>query len=149
MISADAAYFGQKDAQQLAVIKLMVRDLNFDIEIVSVPIVRDGDGLAKSSRNAYLNPDQRKSSTVLFRALQHAEMLIIDGERNSGRILAEMEKVIQATEYARIDYIDIVCTNSFESQEYINGEVLIAVAVWIADTRLIDNIQIDLSNLTS
>ena len=149
IIDPHRAYFGQKDAQQLAVIKRMVRDLNFDIEIVSVPIVRDDDGLAKSSRNAYLNPDQRKSSTVLFRALQHAEMLIIDGERNSGRILAEMEKVIQATEYARIDYIDIVCTNSFESQEYINGEVLIAVAVWIADTRLIDNIQIDLSNLTS
>ena len=85
---------------------------------------------------------------MLFRALQHAEMLIIDGERNSGRILAEMEKLIQATEYARIDYIDIVCTSSFESQEYINGEVLIAVAVWIADTRLIDNIQIDLGNLT-
>ena len=149
IIDPHRAYFGQKDAQQLAVIKRMVRDLNFDIEIVSVPIVRDGDGLAKSSRNAYLNPDQRKSSTVLFRALQHAEMLIIDGERNSGRILAEMEKLIQATEYARIDYIDIVCTSSFESQEYINGEVLIAVAVWIADTRLIDNIQIDLGNLTN
>ncbi len=148
IINPHRAYFGRKDAQQLAVIKRMVQDLNFDIEIVPVPIVRDFDGLAKSSRNAYLNPDQRKSSTVLFRALQHAEMLIIDGERNSSRILAEMERMIQATEYTRIDYTNIVCASSFEPQGYINSEVLIAAAVWVASTRLIDNIQIDPDNLT-
>ena len=148
IINPHRAYFGQKDAQQLAVIKRMVQDLNFDIEIVPVPIVRDFDGLAKSSRNAYLNPDQRKSSTVLFRALQHAEMLISDGERNSSRILDEMERMIQAAEYTRIDYTNIVCASSFEPQEYINSEVLIAVAVWVASTRLIDNIQIDPDNLT-
>ena len=147
IIDPHRAYFGQKDAQQLAVIKQMVQDLNLDIEIVPVPIVRDSDGLAKSSRNAYLNPDQRRSSTVLFRTLQHAEMLIIGGERNSSRVLAEMERIIQAAEYTRIDYTDIVCATSFESQEHIDREVLIAVAVWIADTRLIDNIQIDPNNL--
>jgi len=86
---------------------------------------------------------------VLFRALQHAKTLITQGERSSNRILAEMEKMIQATEYTRIDYINIVCTTSFEPQEYINSEVLIAIAVWITNTRLIDSIRIDPANLTS
>ena len=149
IVEPDRAYFGHKDAQQLAIIQRMVQDLNFDIEVVPMPIVRDSDGLAKSSRNSYLNPDQRRSSTVLFRALQHAKTLITQGERSSNRILAEMEKMIQATEYTRIDYINIVCTTSFEPQEYINSEVLIAIAVWITNTRLIDSIRIDPANLTS
>jgi len=140
------AYFGQKDAQQLAVIGRMVADLNFDIEIVPMPIVREPDGLAMSSRNRYLNPEERRSATALYRSLQLAKGLIENGERDAAKITAAMRNLIGQEKPARIDYVEIVDANSFEPMEHIHGEILIALAAFMGRTRLIDNLRMCVSD---
>ena len=136
---ADVAYFGQKDAQQVAVIRQMVEDLNFNVKIVSVPIVRESDGLALSSRNRYLNPEERQGALVLSRSLERARELLSSGERDSTVILASMCKMIAQEPLAAIDYVSIVNTLTLEPLKKVSGAALIALAVRFGKTRLIDN----------
>lgn len=142
LIHPHKAYFGQKDAQQCAVIKRMTVDLNFDIEIVIMPTIREKDGLAMSSRNKYLNPEERKSALVLINSLLLAENLIKSGEINASTIYQEMMSLINNEPSAKIDYISIVDSETLEAREMIKGSILIALAVYIGKTRLIDNIII-------
>lgn len=139
IVAPDRAYFGQKDAQQLAIIKRMVRDLNFDIEIVGCPIVREADGLAKSSRNTYLNPEERKAALVLSKAVGLGQELIQKGERNADVIVEKMKQLIEEEPLAKIDYVQAVDAISIQPVAEIKGTVLIAMAVYIGKTRLIDN----------
>jgi len=139
IVAPDRAYFGQKDAQQLAVIRRMVRDLNFDIEIVGCPIVREADGLAKSSRNTYLSAEERTAATVLHKGLTAGEELLRSGEKNAAKVVAEIRKVIENEPLAKIDYVELVDWNTLKPVETVSGEVLCAVAVYIGKTRLIDN----------
>jgi len=139
IIMPDRAYFGQKDAQQLAVISRMVRDLNMNVEIVPCPIVREDDGLAKSSRNAYLSSGERVAAGVLYKAIIEGERLIKAGERNPEKITSEMKRIIAAEPLARIDYVEIVDGDSIEKISVVKGRVLAAAAVFIGKTRLIDN----------
>jgi pantoate--beta-alanine ligase len=140
IVQPDQAYFGQKDAQQVAVIKRMVRDLNMDIEIVAVPIVREADGLALSSRNAYLKGNLREDALVLSKALKTAQELIsLDKIKKVDIIITAMSKIIKSVDSSRIDYIEIVDYDNLEPVEMIEGKVLIAIAVYIGKTRLIDN----------
>ena len=139
IVTPDRAYFGQKDAQQLAVIRRMVRDLNFDIEIVGCPIVREADGLAKSSRNTYLSAEERTAATVLHKGLTAGEELLRSGEKNAAKVVAEIRKVIENEPLAKIDYVELVDWNTLKPVETVSGEVLCAVAVYIGKTRLIDN----------
>lgn len=137
---ADRAYFGQKDAQQLAVVRRMVADLNMNIEIVGCPIVRESDGLALSSRNVFLSPDERSQALVLYKSLRTAKGLLEGGERSAARIRAEIERVIKTAPLADIDYIEIVRYDDLTAVETIDCKVLIALAVRFGKTRLIDNI---------
>lgn len=137
--SPDNAYFGEKDAQQLAVIRRMVKDLNFDIKITGCPIIREEDGLAKSSRNTYLNPEERQAALVLSKAVNCGKRLVNDGEKNSAAILREMKSIIENEPLARIDYVEIVDMNTMRNIDTIKGDVLCAMAVYIGKTRLIDN----------
>ena len=139
IVKPDRAYFGQKDAQQLAVIKRMVRDFNIDIEIVGCPIVREADGLAKSSRNTYLNPDERKAALVLSRSLKKGMDVIKTGETNSKKIIAAITEVINTEPLAKIDYVSVVDAVTMQDVEAIKNDVLVAIAVKIGKTRLIDN----------
>lgn len=139
IVQPDKAYFGQKDAQQLAIIKRMVRDLNFDIEIVGCPIIREPDGLAKSSRNTYLNADERKAALILSKAIKLGEELVADGERNALTVIKAMTDKINTEPLARIDYVNVVDALSIEPLDVVKGEVLVAIAVYIGKTRLIDN----------
>lgn len=139
IVAPDRAYFGQKDAQQLAIIKRMVRDLNFDIEIVGCPIVREADGLAKSSRNTYLNPEERKAALVLSKAVGLGQELIQKGERNAEVIVEKMKQLIEEEPLAKIDYVQAVDAISIQPVAEIKGTVLVAMAVYIGKTRLIDN----------
>ena len=141
--SPDKAYFGQKDAQQLAVIKRMVRDLNFDIEIVGCPIVRESDGLAKSSRNVYLSKNERNAALILHRALEEGKKMILCGEKNASDIKKRISDIIESEPLARIDYVEIVSFPDIERIDVINGDILAAVAVYIGKTRLIDNFIIE------
>lgn len=139
IVAPDRAYFGQKDAQQLAIIKRMVRDLNFDIEIVGCPIVREADGLAKSSRNTYLNLEERKAALVLSKAVGLGQELIQKGERNADVIVEKMKQLIEEEPLAKIDYVQAVDAISIQPVAEIKGTVLVAMAVYIGKTRLIDN----------
>lgn len=139
IVLPDKAYFGQKDAQQLAIIKRMVRDLSYGIEIVGCPIIREADGLAKSSRNTYLNEEERSAALVLLQAVKIAEKMLADGEKDAGKIVSEMKKHIEKEPLARIDYVSAVDGITMEPVSRIEGEVLIALAVYIGKTRLIDN----------
>ncbi len=139
IVMPDRAYFGQKDAQQMAVIRRMVRDLDMDIEIVGCPIIREKDGLAKSSRNTYLNEKERKAALVLSKAVFLGEDMMKNGERDAGIILAAMRGVIEAEPMAKIDYVEMVDADSIEPLTRAKGRVLTAVAVYIGSTRLIDN----------
>ena len=139
IVAPDRAYFGQKDAQQLAVIRRMVRDLNFDIEIVGCPIVREADGLAKSSRNTYLNEQERKAAVVLNQSLQAAQDLYENGERSAAVLSAAIREKLAAEPLAKPDYVEIVDWNTLEPVETIQDSVLMAIAVYIGKTRLIDN----------
>lgn len=143
IVKPDRVYFGQKDAQQLTVIKKMVRDLNMDIEIIGCPIIRDKDGLAKSSRNTYLTIEERKAATIINKTLNEAKKLIIEGERNSENIINFIKNEITLEPLAKIDYIDIVDINRLEDIKIIEHKVLVAVAVFIGKTRLIDNFIYD------
>ena len=139
IIPADSAYFGQKDAQQLAVIRRMVRDLNMDIEIVGCPIVREGDGLAKSSRNTYLSSEERKAALVLSKAVFAGKEKMEQGERDAAEIVSHMKSIIEAEPLAKIDYVEMVDADSIKPISVAQGRVLTAMAVYIGTTRLIDN----------
>ena len=139
IVNPDRAYFGQKDAQQLAIIKRMVRDLNFDIEIVGCPIVREEDGLAKSSRNTYLSLEERKAATILSKSLALGKKALEHGERNSDKIRKIIIDNLNTEPLAKIDYVDIVDSLSMVEVNKIEKSVLIAMAVYIGKTRLIDN----------
>ena len=139
IVKPDRAYFGQKDAQQLAVIKRMVRDFNIDIEIVGCPIVREADGFAKSSRNTYLNPEERKAALILSHSLKKGIDVIKTGETNSKKIIAAITEVINTEPLAKIDYVSVVDAVTMQDVEAIKNDVLVAIAVKIGKTRLIDN----------
>lgn len=139
IVTPDRAYFGQKDAQQLIVIRRMVRDLNFDVEVIGCPIVREADGLAKSSRNTYLSSEERKAALVLSQSLELGRRLLQNGESSCACILEQMRDRIQQEPLARIDYIEIVDAESLERKETAKGKLLCAMAVHIGKTRLIDN----------
>ncbi|WP_270961768.1 pantoate--beta-alanine ligase [Campylobacter upsaliensis] len=139
LITPDVAYFGQKDAQQCAVVKHMVEDLNLDLEIEICPIIREKDGLAKSSRNVYLNEAERKAALVLSRAIFLGENLIQKGERESKIILQAMREELQKESLAKIDYIELVNPKTMQNLERIEDSALGALAVYIGKTRLIDN----------
>ena len=144
IVAPDRAYFGEKDAQQLAVIKRMVRDLNIDIEIIGCPIVKEKDGLAKSSRNTYLSVEERNAAIILNKSLTLAKEKIQAGERDSEVIIKLIQEVINSEKLARIDYIEVVDSLSMEKVERIEKSVLVAIAVFIGKTRLIDNFTYEL-----
>ena len=139
IVVPDRAYFGQKDAQQLAVIQHMADDLSYGIEIKGCPIVREADGLAKSSRNTYLNKEERQAALVLNKALSEGKKLIEAGERNASKIKDTVTEIINAEPMAKIDYVEVVNWSLLEPVDNIDGTVLVAVAVFIGKTRLIDN----------
>lgn len=139
IVQPDRAYFGQKDAQQLAVIKRMARDLNFGVEIVGCPIIRENDGLAKSSRNTYLNDEERKAALVLSRAVALGEKLAAEGEKSADRITDQMKALIDAEPLARTDYVKAVDCDDITPVSEMREGVLVALAVYIGKTRLIDN----------
>lgn len=134
------AYFGQKDAQQAAVIRQMTRDLNFPLEIVVCPIVREPDGLAMSSRNVYLDPEQRKAATVLSRSLKAAKEAYDNGERDAEKIRGKMKEVLASEPLAQVQYVSCADYDTLEELETITGKALLSMAVFIGKTRLIDNI---------
>lgn len=135
----DRAYFGQKDAQQLAVIKKMVRDMNFDLEVIGCPIVREEDGLAKSSRNTYLSDAERKAALVLNQSLKKGQQCIESGERSAESVKQAVRSHLEAEPQAKIDYVEIVDWNTLQPVETLEKPVLLAIAVYIGKTRLIDN----------
>lgn len=136
----DIAYFGQKDCQQAIVIKKMALDLNMDVDIKVMPVVREKDGLAMSSRNVYLSEDERVQAASLYKALRLAKRLFNQGERNSGKIISKMKQVISKEPAAKIDYIAIADTKELKAIKKISGGALVAVAVRVGNTRLIDNV---------
>lgn len=140
IVKPDKAYFGQKDAQQLSVITKMVKDLNFDLEVVGCPIVREEDGLAKSSRNSYLNQEERQAALVLHSSLKIAKEMLDSGEKNAELIKGKMIEELNKEPLARIDYVEIVDWETIKPIEEIDKSALIALAVFIGKTRLIDNI---------
>ena len=143
IVTPDHAYFGQKDGQQLAVIKRMVRDLNMDIEIVGCPIIREEDGLAKSSRNTYLNAEERQAALVLSRSLKAGKALVDAGETRACVIKSAITAEIEKEPLARIDYVDVVDFDTITPVEKLEGSILVAIAVYIGKTRLIDNFIVE------
>ncbi|MBC8481784.1 MAG: pantoate--beta-alanine ligase [Planctomycetes bacterium] len=143
IVKPDFAFFGQKDAQQAVVIKRMVCDLNMDLEIVVCPIVRAADGIALSSRNAYLTPEQRKDAALLYKSLQNCRQLIEKGEKNSQTITDQIRTTLSESPLIKVEYISIVDFHSLEDIGRVSAGTLIAVAIRIANTRLIDNILVD------
>ena len=142
ILKPDRAYFGEKDAQQLAVIKKMTRDLSFNVEIVGCPIIREFDGLAKSSRNYYLSKEERQAALVLSRSLLKAKESIKDGLKDVFKVKDIIIKEIEKEPLATIDYVEIVDSENLEAVESLNKKFLIAIAVFIGKTRLIDNISL-------
>lgn len=140
IVAPNKAYFGQKDAQQLAIIKRMVRDLNIDTDIIECPIVREEDGLAISSRNSYLSAEERKAALVLSRALAQGKKILEEGERNAIAVVDTMKGIIEKEPLAKIDYVKIVDSDTLEDVEFVEKKVLVAMAVFVGKTRLIDNI---------
>lgn len=143
IVQPSRAYFGQKDAQQLAVIRRMVNDLNIDVQVIGCPIIREHDGLAKSSRNNYLDAQQRQAALCLYRGIQRGRMLMRQGEKQIQMIISQMENCILQDSMAKIDYISIVDANNLTPVERIEAPVLCAVAIYIGKTRLIDNFVFD------
>ena len=139
IVAPDRAYFGQKDAQQLATIKRFVRDLNFDIEIIPCPIVREDDGLAKSSRNTYLSPEERKAALILSQSLAKGKSAIEAGERDAQKVIDIIRQNIETEPLAKTDYVEVVDFENIQRVKQISGETLVAIAVYIGKTRLIDN----------
>ena len=144
IVAPDRAYFGQKDAQQLAVIRRMVRDLNFNLEIVGCPIIREEDGLAKSSRNTYLSPEERKAAVILHKGLLKGKAMAAEGETSAACIKQAIREVIETEPLAKIDYVDIVDFDSIQEIDTLKSPFLAAVAVYIGETRLIDNFIVGL-----
>lgn len=143
IVTPDRAYFGQKDAQQLAVIRRMVRDLNVGIEIIGCPIIREADGLAKSSRNTYLNDAERQAALVLSRSLNVGKALAESGETKAQVIREAVKKEIEKEPMAKIDYVDVVDFDTITPIDTLQGSVLVAIAVFIGKTRLIDNFIVE------
>ncbi|PLS31320.1 pantothenate synthetase [Bifidobacterium margollesii] len=139
IVTPNRAYFGQKDAQQLLVIKRMVRDLNFDIEIIGCPIIREADGLAKSSRNTYLNPEERAAAPILHKALEAGRALAEAGEKNAETIKAKVREVLATEPLADPEYVEVVDLENVHPVATLDQPVLVAIAVRIGKTRLIDN----------
>lgn len=139
IVCPDRAYFGQKDAQQLATIRRFVRDLNFPVEIIPCPIIREEDGLAKSSRNTYLSPEERQAALILSKSLRLGKEAIENGEDNPQRVINIIKENLSTEPLARIDYVEIVDFENIQRVEKIEGETLVAIAVYIGKTRLIDN----------
>ncbi len=142
LVRPDRAYFGQKDAQQLLVIRKMVADLDMNMEVVAVPTVREPDGLAMSSRNTYLNPEERKQAAVLYQALTLAQKLYSEGERDAAAIRRRMTALIQQQPLADIDYISIAAAETLDELDELKPLTLVSMAVRIGDTRLIDNVVV-------
>ena len=143
IVQPDRAYFGQKDAQQLAVIRRMVSDLNMPLTIVGCPIIREEDGLAKSSRNTYLSAEERKAALCLSRGLNKGKAAVEAGETDAEKVKAIITAEIEAEPLSRIDYVEIVDWNNLEPVSSTEGSILAAVAVYIGKTRLIDNFIIE------
>lgn len=139
IVTPDRAYFGEKDAQQVAVLKRMVRDLNIDVEVVACPIIREEDGLAKSSRNTYLSTEERKAALVLSRSLQLAKNALKQGERDAHKVKEIIINELIKEPLAKIDYVEIVDSDTLENVDTIKNDVLVPIAVFIGKTRLIDN----------
>lgn len=139
IVMPDKAYFGQKDAQQLAVIRHMVSDLDFGIEIVGCPIIREKDGLAKSSRNTYLDEKERQAALILSKSLKEGKALVDAGETDAGKVRQVITEKLESEPLAKIDYVEVVDWNTLEPVDRIEGPVLAAIAVYIGKTRLIDN----------
>ena len=142
IVRPSAAFFGAKDAQQVRILEKMAVDLDLGVEVVTCPIVRESDGLAMSSRNAYLNPRERRAALVLSKSLRRAEQAILAGERDVAKVLAGIRFMIEAEPLARVDYVEAVDPAGLMSVEEIRGEILIALAVFFGSTRLIDNIRV-------
>ncbi len=138
----DRAYFGQKDGQQAFVIGRMTRDLDLGVEVVVAPIVREADGLALSSRNVYLSEEERRAAPILQRALCEGEVTVGAGERDAEAVRSQVRRRIEGAPEARVDYVELVSTETLQSVELIAGEVLLAAAVFFGKTRLIDNVII-------
>lgn len=143
IVTPDKAYFGQKDAQQLAVIRRMVRDLSIGVTIVGCPIIREEDGLAKSSRNTYLSEEERKAAVVLSRSLKMGKKMIESGEKDAEKVIRTIREEIEKEPLAKIDYVEIVDWGNLEPVTTIQGAILTAIAVYIGKTRLIDNFIIE------
>lgn len=142
IINPDYSYLGEKDYQQALMVKKLARELNLDTQIVVLPTIREKDGLALSSRNSYFDEKERGAATILYQSLKKGKEWILQGEKNFGRIILEMKKLIEKEPLARIDYITIVDPNSMEETQNIEGEVLIVLAVRISKIRLIDNVRV-------
>jgi pantoate--beta-alanine ligase len=140
VVEADAAFFGQKDAAQVAIIRRMVRDLNLSVEIVVCPIVREPDGLAMSSRNTYLDPEQRKRALVLHRSLQRIQKLAESGERTAAKLVAAGREEFAQVPSVRLDYLELVHPDTLDPVKDVSGGALAAVAAFVGSTRLIDNL---------
>jgi pantoate--beta-alanine ligase len=143
IVQPTRAYFGQKDAQQVAVIKKMVADLNMNVEVVTLPTVREPDGLAMSSRNTYLNPQQRRAATVLYQALSLAQRLWSQGETNAQTIRQQMTELIQKEPLATIDYVSVANAETLDELDRVSPPALVSLAVQIGKTRLIDNVVLE------
>lgn len=142
IIQPTNAYFGEKDAQQLAIIRKMVYDLNFPVNIIGVPIVRESDGLAKSSRNTYLSKEERKAATILYKAIHMGKQTIKHGA-SADSIINTMTEIINTEPLTKIDYVSVVDANTMQPVHEITSPVLVAMAVYIGSTRLIDNFSFD------
>ncbi len=143
IVTPDKAFFGQKDAQQLAVIRRMVKDLNMDIEIVGCSIIREEDGLAKSSRNTYLSEEERKAALILSKTIFLGEQMVKDGVTDAKALVEAMKENLAKEPMAKIDYVEAVSMDTIEPIEKIEGMVLVAMAVYIGKTRLIDNFIVE------
>ena len=143
IVTPDKAFFGQKDAQQLAVIKRMTADLNMDIEIVGCPIIREEDGLARSSRNVYLNKEERQAALILSKTIQLGQQMVQQGTRSASQLLATMKASLESEPLARIDYVEAVSMDTIQPIDTLQGQVLVAMAVFIGKTRLIDNFIVE------
>lgn len=142
IVKPEVAYFGQKDMQQAVMVKKMVSDLNMGIEVKIMPIVREKDGLAMSSRNIYLSDAERKDAAVVYQSLKNAEMLIKNGERDARKVVRAVEDMIKSKPSARIEYVKLVDARELKDLKMITGEIALAVAVFFGNMRLIDNITI-------
>ncbi|MBR1374962.1 MAG: pantoate--beta-alanine ligase [Cardiobacteriaceae bacterium] len=143
LIKPNRAYFGQKDAQQLAIIKRITADFNFDVEVIGCPIVREADGLAKSSRNTYLNSEERKAAAIINKAMQTGQKIIADGEKNTAVVLEKIRAIIESEKLARIDYLQAVDLENMQDIATVKNNTLFATAVFVGKARLLDNFLIE------